>query len=290
MQANGVAKLRSYGQYLGSRYKNYSNILWVHGGDYDVPDKDLVRAIANGIRDMETTSLHTYHGQRGTGAMEFFGTTEPWMAVNNIYTDASYIVSEAFQEYARSAAPFFLIEAGYENDGIDARGVRTQAYQSVFSGASGHLMGNNPMWFFGAVTWPNPTGQTWQQALNSDGARSMQTMRELLNGYAWWKLVPDISASFVTGGMLSGGDQTASALASDGSFGMIYVVYSHAITVNTTQFGGPRTGAKWCDPTNGVCAAVSGSPFARSAARVFVPPGNNASGYSDWVLVLESVP
>jgi hypothetical protein len=277
MQANGATKLFAYGQYLGNRYRGFSNILWVHGGDYNVPDKDLVRAIVNGIRDVETVSLHTYHGSRGTGALEFFTTAEPWLTVSNIYTDNTTVVAEAYAEYARSGLPFFLIEALYENEGLDASGVRAQAYQAVLSGAFGQLMGNSPIWFF---------GQSWQQALNSAGARSMQRMRELLNGFAWWKLVPDTNASFVTAGLSSGSGRTAAARANDASFGLVYVAFNHSITVNTTLLSGPRIMARWCDPApNGACSTISGSPFNPSPAHSFTPPGN-----SDWVLALEAVP
>ena len=49
MVANGPERLREYGEYLGRRYRDFDNILWVHGGDYDPPRKDVVRAIAEGI-------------------------------------------------------------------------------------------------------------------------------------------------------------------------------------------------------------------------------------------------
>jgi hypothetical protein len=290
MQSNGVAKLRAYGQYLGNRYRNSPNILWVQGGDFNVPNKDLVRAIVNGIRDVETVSLHTYHGERGSTAIEAFGTADAWLTVNTIYTNATYVVSEAFQEYNRSSMPFFLIEAEYENEGVDDRGVRTQAYQSILSGSSGHLMGNNPMWYFNAPGWPNYSGRTWQQELNSAGARSVKAMSEIFSHQAWWKLVPDMNGSFVVAGIGSGFDRTASAKADDGSFATIYIPLNHSVTVNTNLLTGPRVTARWCDPLTGVCTATAGSPLARSNAQVLTPTGNNSGGDGDWVLVLESSP
>ncbi len=46
MVANGDVKLRQFGRYLGQRYKDFDNIIWLHGGDYNPPDRDLVNAIA----------------------------------------------------------------------------------------------------------------------------------------------------------------------------------------------------------------------------------------------------
>ena len=39
MKLNGVEKLRKYGLYLGKRYKDFPNILWVEGGDH-TPSKE----------------------------------------------------------------------------------------------------------------------------------------------------------------------------------------------------------------------------------------------------------
>src|SRR5262245_49608337 len=127
MQANGTTKLRAYGQYVANRYKTYKNILWVNGGDYnpDASGKDLVRAVANGIRDVIPQALQTFHGARGTAAMQFWGTTEPWLTVNDIYTNESTVVASAFQEYARTTTPHFLIEEQYENAGADEGRVRS---------------------------------------------------------------------------------------------------------------------------------------------------------------------
>src|SRR5690606_32558026 len=50
MVANGPDRVRAYGEYLGRRYRDFSNILWMHGGDYDPPERTLVRAIVQGIR------------------------------------------------------------------------------------------------------------------------------------------------------------------------------------------------------------------------------------------------
>jgi hypothetical protein len=284
MQANGVAKLRAYGQFLGNRYKDFTNILWIDGGDFSPPDesgKDLVRAVANGIRDrdVDTRALHSFHGGRFTAALDFWGPSEPWLTVNDIYTDEDTVVSMALVEYTRSPMPFFLIENRYENEGVgDARLVRTQAFQAMLSGATGHVMGNFPVWGFFS---------DWQSALNSDGARTLQHLRRLLEARAWWTLQPD-SGALLTSGINSGADRAAAARAADGSFAIAYVPSVRPITIGLSQLSGPRVQARWCDPDNGTCATVSGSPFAATGSLGLLPVGNNSGGFGDWVLVLES--
>jgi hypothetical protein len=282
MQANGTGNLRTYGRYVGTRYRGFNNIIWINGGDFNPPEsgKDLVRAVANGIRDVIPDSLHTFHGGRGTAALQYWGTSEPWLNVNDIYTDENTVVSAAFQEHARSQMPFFLIEARYENEGAGTPAVvRAQAYQALLSGASGQVMGNRPIWGF----MPG-----WQMALNGSGSRSMTHLRNLFEARSWWMLQPDTDASLLTAGISSGADRAAAALAADRSFAIGYVPTVRTVTVNMGRLAGPRLRANWCDPANGVCSVVAGSPFLASGSQSFRPAGNNSSNFGDWVLVLES--
>jgi len=290
MSSNGEAKLRAYGQYLASRFRAHDNVLWVHGGDANPPDKTLLRAIANGIRDVETKWLQTFHGSRGTAALEFLGTAESWLTVNDIYTDGTTVIAEAFGEYARSTMPFFLIEAWYEESEQDSGLVRNQAYQAVLSGAMGHLYGNSPVWHFNAPSWSNPSGLTWQQALDSTGARTLSHLRALFDASAWWTLEPDVSNTLLTSGIQSGAARAPAARATDGSFALIYMPNLRTLTVNLARLSGPNVRARWYDPTTGNHAAIAGSPFPAGGSRTFTPSGNNAGGYGDWVLVLDSVP
>ena len=155
MVANGTTKMRNYGRYLGQRYAGYSNILWVHGGDYDPPNQDLVRQIALGIREFDTHSLHTIHTDSETVLLDKWP-SESWLQVNNVYT-YNTVYAPVLTEYARPGGmPVFFMEGRYENENMgtappaagDERRVRIQAYQALLSGAMGHVFGNNPVWHF----------------------------------------------------------------------------------------------------------------------------------------------
>jgi len=204
MAQNGAAVLRNYGRYIANRFKAHDNILWVNGGDYNPPETELLNAIAEGIREIDTRWLQTFHGSRNTAALEYVGASSAWLTVNNIYTDENTVVAKALQEYARSAMPYFLIEAKYEGEGAGAGIVRAQAYQAVLSGASGHLMGNRPIWNF---------SRGWQRALDSDGSRTLPYLRSLFATLPWWTLVPDMDQAFLTAGMGSDAARAACAVA-----------------------------------------------------------------------------
>jgi hypothetical protein len=282
MKANGATKLQAYGQYLATRFQAYDNILWVHGGDYNPPDKNLARAVANGIRSVDPRWPHTFHGGRNTSALGFFGVSEPWLTVNDIYTQVDNVVTHAFTEYARSTMPFFLIEAVYEFEGVAGLGVRQEAYQAVLSGSTGQLMGHSSIW--------KMLDSSWKTGVESEGSRTLKHLRTLLESQAWWNMQPDVSNVLLTGGMGTGAGRAPAALAQDRSFALIYSPSVRTLTADLGQLAGPRVDARWYDPTTGTYSAIAGSPFAASGARTFTPGGNNAAGSGDWVLVLKSVP
>jgi hypothetical protein len=292
MRSNGTAKLTRYGQYLGNRYRGFTNVLWVHGGDQapsSASDKALIDAIAEGIRSVDSAKLQTFHTGRLNSALQYLGTSRPWLTVNNIYTDDSTVVSWAFAEYGRSTMPFFLIEASYEEGtSYASQAMRTQAYQAVLSGAMGHVYGNSPVWYFNAPTWTNSTGITWQQALDSQAARSMTHLGGLFAARSWWTLQPDTNNSFLTNGVSTGISRAVAARASNGSFAIAYLPSSRTVSLALGQMQGPRVTARWYDPTRGTYSDVQGSPFLASGSQSFAAPSTNASGYTDWVLVLES--
>jgi hypothetical protein len=282
MQANGETKMRAFGRYVATRFASYHNILWVQGGDYNPPEKVLLRAVANGIRDVAPSTLQSFHGARQTSALAFLGTTEAWLTVNDIYASDATVVSTAFTEYARSSMPFFLIEAYYENEhSVGEQLVRTQAYQAVLSGASGHVAGNNPLWGFF-------TG--WQTALNSGGSRTLAHLHSLFGSLAWWTLVPDTGNTLLTSGVSTGSSRAVAARSSTGSTAVVYTPSVRSMNIALSRLSGPHVRARWYDPTNGTYATVSGSPFAASGTTAFTPTGANAGGFGDWVLVLDSVP
>jgi hypothetical protein len=288
MVANGPDRLRRYGAYLGRRYRDFTNIVWVEAGDYNPPDKDLVRAIVAGIRAFDPRALHTAHGQPETSALDYWQ-DEPWLQVNDVYTYGP-VCTAALEQYARPGRmPFFLIESAYEHEHeITQRDVRMQAYQAMLCGAAGQVFGNNPVWHFhGPGLFPSSV--SWQQALDSPGARSMTHLRELMATIPWWLLEPDTDHALLIDGR---GPETARAVAaraSDRSVALAYLPTSREVTVDLGQLAGPQVEARWYDPAEGRYLSVRGSPFAATGLRRLQPEhASNGSGFDDWALVLQS--
>jgi len=287
MLSNGSTVLRDYGRYVGRRYKDYANILWIYGGDYNPPDRSLIRAIADGIRESDSHALGSAHCAPETAAIEYWG-GESWLRVNNVYT-YKLVYTAALQQYQRpEQLPFFLLESNYENEhNVTTRELRMQAYHALLSGAAGQVFGNNPIWHFdGPGLFPAPV--TWQQALSGSGSQSMSHVWNLFSSRNWWTLVPDAANATLTGGLGSPDDRAVAALAGDRAFAIAYVPSARDVTINLDRLAGPYVAASWYDPANGSYTTVSGSPFSASGSKTFRPTGNNGGDAGDWVLVLES--
>lgn len=280
MKAAGPTRLTRYGQWVGRRYAHLRNIIWVQGGDFTVPEQNLVDALAKGIRAGAPGALQTYHGARSEDVYARWA-GKPWFSLGNIYTD-EVVTPTAWWAHGRSSKPFFLIEAVYENErGITPRVLRRQAYDALLGGASGQVFGNSPMWHFSAR---DGGGSGWKAALGSPGTRSMRTLSALFKGLAWWQLVPDVGQKLLPSPKAA--DDPVAAVSRDRRLAVVYVPRGQGVSLKLSGLRSPSV-YSWRDPTTG--RTVAAKPSAPRSGRVTLrPPGRNAGGDSDWVLVVRT--
>jgi hypothetical protein len=296
MLANGAAKCRAFGQYLGNRYRRFENILWMSGNDFgswqDPRHDAVVTALALGIKDKDTVHLHT---------VELYGRLTsslddpkwaPIIGLNAAYTFfCTY--AQVLKDYNRSNfQPVFLVEAYYEfENGSTPLTLRRQEYWANLSGATGQVYGN-------AVIYPFSSG--WEGKLNSPGAVQMKHVKTLFEPRAWYDLVPDQKHTVVVAGYGTfeaksteanhygmNSDYVTAGRTPDGSLVMAYMPTLRSLTVDMSKLSRPATG-QWYDPSGGIYHLIKGSPLPNSGKRTFTPPGKNADGDGDWILVLET--
>jgi hypothetical protein len=278
-----VADMRAWGEFLGNRYANYQNIVWVIGGDTDPsPVKSKLEAMIDGIRSKDTQHPFTVHNQRGVMAVTPWPGAD-WLTINSTYTEG--IDYEQAQNAYRiaPAKPFFLIESQYENvKARDAQAIRAQAYWTVLSGGFGHIFGNCPVWGFG-FGGDCPPLTDWRAQLDSPGSVSMQHFGALFHSRHWGSLVPDTAQTVLMAGIGTFGntDYALAACTADGTSIIAYLPSPRAITVNGACLTGSAMIAWWYNPSTG--AATQIGTFPTNTPQQFTPP---ASG--DWVLVLDS--
>jgi hypothetical protein len=267
-------KCLEYGRYLGKRYKDFDNIIWLIGADRNPgPVLEKVDLVALGIRQFDKRHLFTAQCEPEHSAVEEFADGK-WLDFTTTYT-YEIVHARLLADYERTPTmPFILIESTYEGEhnASDVQ-VRRQAYWAVLCGGFGHIMGDRPLWLFDSG---------WQRAMDLAGSVGMMHWGELFRSRAWYDLIPDRKHEVVTDGLgeFTGLDYVAAARTSDGSTVIAYMPSSRKITVDMSKVSGAQANAWWFDPRTG--KASSAGNFATSSSREIVPPGNG-----DWVLVLD---
>ncbi|MCU1240425.1 MAG: hypothetical protein JWO71_1151 [Candidatus Acidoferrum typicum] len=309
--ANTQTVCYNFGFYVGKRYKNRANILWVIGGDFTPPPgsegEKRLQKFMQGIKAAGASQLWSgdWHDPCISTDVRAFA---PEMDVNAVYTygingkdGLTYGESRVAYKYS-PARPAYLKETGYEEETLlpgDPTSVRKYQYWAVLGGATaGAFFGHRDIWDFATSRWssglaPNP--RPWQTALNSTGAFDMKRLGTLLDSTAWYKLVPSGMGGMQTlvtagGGTYGKGDYVTAAAAADRSLLLAYLppeANSAGIAVSMSALAAPAK-ARWFDPTSAIFINIPGDSFPNSGSRTFSIPGNNAAGARDWVLVVET--
>jgi hypothetical protein len=297
LENNGTTNAFNYGVYVGTRYKNFPNIVWLHGNDFQSwsfssTDNNLVKQVMAGIASVDSNHLQTIE----LNFTSSYSNQDTAMA-SLLDVDSAYTYLETYdivlQSYNSSPTiPTYLVEANYEyenNTGAlpantGAYVLREQAYWTMLSGGVGQIYGNH---------YTTSFASGWQSFLDGPGDLEIQYINQLFGTVPWWQLVPDQTHQVVIAGYgtYDGSNENLTSATYcttswiSGSVALTYCPNPSTLTVNLAKFSGPVT-AQWYDPSNGAYTAISGSPFQNSGNHVFTTPGNNHDGDSDWVLVL----
>ena len=296
LESNGATKDFNYGSYLGNRYRNFPNIVWFNGNDFQTwtssTDDAVVLAVAQGIKAEDPVHIQTIElNYDASSSLD----DSNWASIISLNAAYTYYptYAEVLHAYNQSSSiPVFMVEANYEfedNTGLDygdAATLRRQEYWTMLSGATGQLYGNH-------YTWTFVTG--WQSYLDTPGVTQLGYMKTLFSSYPWYDLIPDQNHTIVTGGYgtfsstgsLGSNDYLTDASTPDGMLVIAYLPTVRTITINMSTLASAMT-AQWYDPTNNTYTTISGSPFVNSGSLQFTPPGNNSAGDGDWVLLLQA--
>ena len=306
-----------YGNWIGKRFKEKENILWMLGGDrsavYGEKDyRKVFAAIAEGIADGTneknlfdgkadfSKTLISYHPQKwAPNSSEWFHNNQ-WLAFNSIQDQPKdQIASTEFDFNLTPAKPTWLFEGGYEHRGNNTYQdwqIRFQSYQTVFAGGFGITYGNMNIYHFGG---------NWESCLDDPGARQMQHLLDLMTSLSreqYLDRIPDQSLIEGDQGEMHGaeGDRSKRIQATRGRMGdyaLVYAASGRNIRVKMEHLVSPTMNAFWFNPRNGKWhikgkETTSRTPFAsnipsgeHSPVREFDPPGKEEDE-NDWVLVL----
>ncbi len=298
-----VENAKVYGRWIGNRYKNQKNVIWILGGDRNPRNENDVaiwRAMADGIAEGvggHDKALMTFHPQPNNledgGSAKWFH-NDAWLDFNMFQTghcrennlwDRMELVYNL-----KPVKPVLDGEPLYEDHPVcfnakelgtsSAYDVRKHAYINVFAGAFGHTYGCHDIWQMYA---PNRTPINgphfpWYVAMDLPGAAQMKYLRQLIESRPMFDRVPD--QTLITNA-LNANDHIQATRGKDYLF--VYSAQGKKFVVNTSRISGKEINAYWYNPRNGEVKEMG--KVAKQSQQEFAPP---TSGYGqDWVLIID---
>jgi hypothetical protein len=293
---------KTYGYFLGERYKAYPHIIWILGGDTPADDnvdgRPIYRSMAEGLAEGMTGKtpkwnecnpvwnelLITYHGRNASA--EYFN-EDAWLRLNMVYNDDPDLHGNVNKWYSNHPArPMLEGESWYEGwawDGIykTAKTIRRQMYHTFFAGAlAGYVYG---------IASSTPTSDDellrfrsgWRDRLNPEGATQVKYLKTLLDMHRWWEWEPD--QQILIEGAGDAETLKASCKSIRGNELMIYFADTSAATIDLRKITThENASATWFDPRNGNIHTLAGV-LSTDQIFEFAPPDD----WEDAVLILK---
>lgn len=288
---------KTYGEFIGNRYRDKPNIVYILGGDIkgDHCDIEIWRAMAEGIKSKDTNHLITYHPNGHKSSAEWFH-SDSWLNFNMIQSKKPSrifsIITETYNKkptkpvlngepcyYGYHDPPYLCILTGPEQ--------RSQAYVSILSGGFGYTYGQRYIWSFHKRDTNNnyvnhePTEHYWTDYLDTEGTRWILIWKDVMHSIDWWKLVPD--QSIITYGEGRGNRRTISARSSGGDLLVVYYPNRKTCGIDLSKITDAYLNiapARWWNPKNNVQKIIGN--VKTNGFQSFTPP----SGWEDAILII----
>jgi hypothetical protein len=287
-----------YGRWIGNRYKDFQNIIWINGGDRDGggDNKIIWDAIAEGIKSADRNHLMTYHPWGEHSSSEWFQNSQ-WLDFNMCQTghgQRSYAIYKRIivRDYGLiPVKPCFDGEPRYEDHPVnwnpnvlgwfDDADVRQALYWNLFSGGFGHTYGCHPVWQFltPAREAIGLARHNWYDVLDLTGAWDLIHARRLIESRPFLSRVPD--QSLIVPAYYPETDYII-ATRGDG-YAFIYFPTGWPAEIILDKIGAKSINAYWFNPRNGKAKLTETMPG--TGIRKFTPPTGDRG--NDWILVLD---
>jgi hypothetical protein len=290
----------AYGKFVGARYNDYTNVIWIMGGDRNEVHEGrdyapVVRAMAAGVVSAyERNPLMTYHPRGWNCSADAFH-YDDWLDFNMWQSSHGQTDTPIWEWIARTydripTKPVFDGEPNYEDIPIGfkpERGyfrdydVRKQAYRAVFAGGFGETYGHNSVWQMHKEGDEGILGatHTWKEALDRPGASQMIHLKNLMLSRPYFSRIPGQDALASDPG--TGGKHIQATRCSDGTYIMVYTPVQQSFAARIDLLAGEEAKGWWYDPRTGEATEIG--RFPAKGVRRFTPPADGP----DWVLILD---
>lgn len=298
---------RIYGRFLGERYRDQTNVIWVLGGDRPAVHEEndwrpVWRAMAEGIDEgTDGVALMTYHPPGGPFSTSTWLHEEAWLDIHMQQSghgggrdvpawdriSGDYALKPArptldgepnYEDHPVSPWPAWDPANGYFRD----HDVRKQLYRSVFAGGCGVTYGHHSIWQFACERhgFINHADRDWIDALDRPGAAQVRHLRALMESRPYLTRIPDQSIIVSTVG--EGEHHIRATRDAKGSYAFMYLPLALPVTVTMDVIAGDTVRASWYAPCTGESITIADYPS--RGVQTFTPPGY----HPDWVLVLDA--
>lgn len=294
-----------FGTWMGSRYKDFDNIIWIIGGDRnpraDSDDTKIWTQMAEGIASATggyENTLMSFHPQpKEKGGSSTWFHQAKWLDFNMHQTGhcankGTYLhirhdynlspikpVLDGEPLYEDHPNCFNAKELGYS---IPAD-IRRIMYWNVFAGAFGQTYGCHDVW---QMYKPDKEGingplRPWPVALDLPMANQVKHLKNLMLSRPVLSRIPD--QSIIVPMQEDDNHYKIATRSADGSYAMIYFPTGGTTSINLSALSAKKLTSWWYDPRTG--NAFTGPPI-RRAEKVKITAPTSGIGH-DWVLVID---
>lgn len=287
-----------YGKWIGARYKDFPNIIWINGGDRQGGGDNLAvwNALANGIKSVDKNHLMTFHPMGGNSSSKWFH-NQDWLDFNMMQTghgERSYAAYKKLliPDYQlQPAKPTLDGEPRYEDHPhdwkpeilgwFDDADVRQAAYWNLFSGGFGHTYGCHAIWQM-LAPGRTPVGfarNSWQSDLDLPGAGDMLSLRRLMESRPIKERIP--FQELIANKYMPEIDYIVATKGRNYAF--VYIPTGWGASVNLEKLGWPESVVWWFNPRTGESSKLK--EITNKGIQEFRPEKGGRG--NDWVLVID---
>ena len=304
-----IKKAEKYGQFLGERYKDKPNIIWMIGGDV-LGDKGTASwdALAKAIRKADPNHVMTFHPRGRTTSSRWFADRD-WMDFHMFQSghrrygqrngDGDYTIKDNTEEdnwryvdltwNGNPQKPVIDGEPSYEDipqglhDFTAPRwmdyDVRRYAYWAVFAGCFGHTYGHNSIMQFIKPGLLASFGaeKPWWDAMKDPGYNQMKYLKWLILAFPFEERIAD--QSVIAG---QNGERYDRNIATRGNdYLLVYNYSGKPMQVDLSKISGAKKNVWVMNPSDGtlkylgefdskVTEFANDGAYLRGSDRVFI--------------------
>lgn len=299
-----------YGAWLGRRYRQHPNVIWLNGGDlHGYTKTEIWLSLGKAIRKVDPYHLMTFHPFGRSQSSTWFH-NEDWLDFNMVQSghrrydqigedhpstwkgeDNWKFISEDYARYP--AKPTLDGEPSYEGvpHGLhdpsepfwNEDDSRRFMYWAVFAGACGHTYGHSAIMQMYKPDYESSYGNEliWNEAMDAAGSFYITHLGKLIMSRPFFERIPD--QTVINGDPGFRYNRLLVTRGDDYLFAYIYT--GRSFELQSGCISGDELKAWWFNPKNGESKLIG--TMKNTGILSFNPPGEEREA-NDWVLVLDN--